>query len=168
MLFVHGFPECWFSWRFQMQEFSRDYRWTLGPFGFKLFQYYENCTSINKNMSESSQLTWIISPFFEGQDPVYHGNNLNFKSVPLWFTVFILPYLYHCSLMIYSTSWSNFFHLLAVFGIKICQVIVWHPHPPPMTLVSWYNFQGCSSGYERLRRIRKTIWSRKLCDGQTW
>jgi epoxide hydrolase 4 len=25
MLFVHGFPEFWFSWRFQIKEFSKDY-----------------------------------------------------------------------------------------------------------------------------------------------
>lgn len=26
MLFLHGFPEFWFSWRHQMNEFSKDYR----------------------------------------------------------------------------------------------------------------------------------------------
>ncbi len=26
MLFLHGFPEFWFSWRHQMREFSKDYR----------------------------------------------------------------------------------------------------------------------------------------------
>lgn len=26
MLFVHGFPEFWYSWRHQIDEFSRDYR----------------------------------------------------------------------------------------------------------------------------------------------
>ncbi|XP_071785927.1 epoxide hydrolase 4-like [Asterias amurensis] len=26
MLMVHGFPECWYSWRFQMIEFKKDYR----------------------------------------------------------------------------------------------------------------------------------------------
>ena len=26
MLFVHGFPEFWFSWRHQIEEFSKDYR----------------------------------------------------------------------------------------------------------------------------------------------
>ena len=25
MLFIHGFPEFWFSWRFQMEYFSNDY-----------------------------------------------------------------------------------------------------------------------------------------------
>lgn len=25
MLFVHGFPEFWYSWRFQLKEFSKDY-----------------------------------------------------------------------------------------------------------------------------------------------
>lgn len=25
MLFVHGFPECWYSWRYQMREFSKNY-----------------------------------------------------------------------------------------------------------------------------------------------
>lgn len=25
MLFVHGFPEFWYSWRFQLEEFSKDY-----------------------------------------------------------------------------------------------------------------------------------------------
>ncbi|XP_067000786.2 epoxide hydrolase 4 [Anabrus simplex] len=28
MLFVHGFPEFWFSWRHQLKEFSKDY-WTV-------------------------------------------------------------------------------------------------------------------------------------------
>ena len=28
MLFVHGFPEFWYSWRFQLNEFSKDY-WTV-------------------------------------------------------------------------------------------------------------------------------------------
>ncbi|KAK3925490.1 Epoxide hydrolase 4 [Frankliniella fusca] len=28
MLFVHGFPEFWYSWRLQMKEFSKDY-WTV-------------------------------------------------------------------------------------------------------------------------------------------
>ncbi|XP_046395000.1 epoxide hydrolase 4-like [Ischnura elegans] len=28
MLFVHGFPEFWYSWRHQMKEFSKDY-WTV-------------------------------------------------------------------------------------------------------------------------------------------
>lgn len=26
ILFLHGFPECWYSWRFQMKHFSREYR----------------------------------------------------------------------------------------------------------------------------------------------
>ncbi|ESP05421.1 hypothetical protein LOTGIDRAFT_181264 [Lottia gigantea] len=26
MLFVHGFPEFWYSWRYQLREFARDYR----------------------------------------------------------------------------------------------------------------------------------------------
>lgn len=25
MIFVHGFPEFWFSWRFQLKEFGKDY-----------------------------------------------------------------------------------------------------------------------------------------------
>lgn len=25
MIFLHGFPELWFSWRRQMQQFSEDY-----------------------------------------------------------------------------------------------------------------------------------------------
>lgn len=25
MLFVHGFPEFWYSWRYQVKEFSKDY-----------------------------------------------------------------------------------------------------------------------------------------------
>jgi hypothetical protein len=25
LLFVHGFPEFWFSWRYQLKEFSNDY-----------------------------------------------------------------------------------------------------------------------------------------------
>ncbi|KAJ9574479.1 hypothetical protein L9F63_008342, partial [Diploptera punctata] len=28
MLFVHGYPEFWYSWRYQMKEFSKDY-WTV-------------------------------------------------------------------------------------------------------------------------------------------
>ncbi|GLG96283.1 Epoxide hydrolase 4 [Gryllus bimaculatus] len=28
MLFVHGFPELWYSWRHQIKEFSSDY-WTI-------------------------------------------------------------------------------------------------------------------------------------------
>ena len=28
MLFVHGFPEFWYSWRYQLKEFSKDY-WTV-------------------------------------------------------------------------------------------------------------------------------------------
>lgn len=26
MLFIHGFPEFWYSWRFQLKEFSKEYR----------------------------------------------------------------------------------------------------------------------------------------------
>ena len=26
MLFLHGFPECWYSWRHQLSEFGKDYR----------------------------------------------------------------------------------------------------------------------------------------------
>lgn len=26
MLFLHGFPECWYSWRHQLKEFSKSYR----------------------------------------------------------------------------------------------------------------------------------------------
>jgi pimeloyl-ACP methyl ester carboxylesterase len=26
MLFLHGFPETWYSWRHQLKEFSSDYR----------------------------------------------------------------------------------------------------------------------------------------------
>lgn len=26
MLFIHGFPEFWYSWRHQIKEFSKDYR----------------------------------------------------------------------------------------------------------------------------------------------
>lgn len=25
MLFIHGFPEFWYSWRHQLKEFSKDY-----------------------------------------------------------------------------------------------------------------------------------------------
>lgn len=25
MIFVHGFPEFWFSWRYQLKEFGKDY-----------------------------------------------------------------------------------------------------------------------------------------------
>lgn len=25
MVFVHGFPEFWYSWRYQLKEFSKDY-----------------------------------------------------------------------------------------------------------------------------------------------
>ncbi|XP_077292481.1 epoxide hydrolase 4-like [Arctopsyche grandis] len=28
MLFIHGFPEFWYSWRYQIREFSKDY-WTV-------------------------------------------------------------------------------------------------------------------------------------------
>lgn len=28
MLFIHGFPEFWFSWRYQLKEFSKDY-WVI-------------------------------------------------------------------------------------------------------------------------------------------
>lgn len=28
MVFVHGFPEFWYSWRYQLDEFSNDY-WTV-------------------------------------------------------------------------------------------------------------------------------------------
>lgn len=28
MVFVHGFPEFWYSWRYQIKEFSKDY-WTI-------------------------------------------------------------------------------------------------------------------------------------------
>ena len=26
MLFLHGFPECWYSWRHQISEFGEDYQ----------------------------------------------------------------------------------------------------------------------------------------------
>lgn len=26
ILFIHGFPECWFSWRHQMKHFSKKFR----------------------------------------------------------------------------------------------------------------------------------------------
>ena len=25
MVFIHGYPEFWFSWRFQLEYFSKDY-----------------------------------------------------------------------------------------------------------------------------------------------
>jgi epoxide hydrolase 4 len=28
IIFVHGFPEFWYSWRYQLKEFSKDY-WTI-------------------------------------------------------------------------------------------------------------------------------------------
>jgi pimeloyl-ACP methyl ester carboxylesterase len=28
LVFVHGFPEFWYSWRYQIKEFSKDY-WTV-------------------------------------------------------------------------------------------------------------------------------------------
>lgn len=28
IIFVHGFPEFWYSWRHQLKEFSKDY-WTI-------------------------------------------------------------------------------------------------------------------------------------------
>ena len=28
MLFLHGLPDFWYSWRYQMHEFSKDY-WTV-------------------------------------------------------------------------------------------------------------------------------------------
>jgi pimeloyl-ACP methyl ester carboxylesterase len=28
IVFVHGFPEFWYSWRYQIKEFSKDY-WTI-------------------------------------------------------------------------------------------------------------------------------------------
>ncbi len=27
MLFLHGFPECWFSWRYQIRQFKAKYRY---------------------------------------------------------------------------------------------------------------------------------------------
>ena len=27
MLLVHGFPEFWYSWRYQLREFSKEYRY---------------------------------------------------------------------------------------------------------------------------------------------
>ena len=27
VVFVHGFPECWYSWREQIVEFQKDFRW---------------------------------------------------------------------------------------------------------------------------------------------
>ena len=32
MLFLHGFPEFWFSWRFQMAHFSSKYWYVLVPY----------------------------------------------------------------------------------------------------------------------------------------
>ena len=29
MLMLHGFPECWYSWRYQIVEFKKDYRLVL-------------------------------------------------------------------------------------------------------------------------------------------
>ena len=29
MLFLHGFPEFWFSWRYQLEEFSKTHRLLL-------------------------------------------------------------------------------------------------------------------------------------------
>ena len=26
ILFLHGFPECWYSWRHQLKYFTKDYR----------------------------------------------------------------------------------------------------------------------------------------------
>lgn len=31
MVFVHGFPEFWFSWRFQLEHFSKDYWYEKYP-----------------------------------------------------------------------------------------------------------------------------------------
>lgn len=29
MLLVHGFPEFWYSWRYQLREFSKEFRYKL-------------------------------------------------------------------------------------------------------------------------------------------
>lgn len=29
MLLVHGFPEFWYSWRYQLREFSKEFRYIL-------------------------------------------------------------------------------------------------------------------------------------------
>lgn len=41
MLFLHGFPEFWYSWRHQLKEFSNDYRFVIAAplviFGYAFF-----------------------------------------------------------------------------------------------------------------------------------
>jgi hypothetical protein len=36
MVFIHGFPEFWFSWRYQLEYFSRDY-WCVELFHYSCF-----------------------------------------------------------------------------------------------------------------------------------
>ena len=141
MLFLHGFPEFWFSWRFQLEHFSKDYHCVA--IDMRGYNFSDKPEGIRQYGLD--QLCSDVKAVIEGM--IYHLPHVDF------FTTSFFPFIgmdkKECILVGHDWGGSVGYGFCATYPEMVsCYIVCNLPHPQSIRheqanswkqrLMSWY------------------------------